>query len=148
MRSQRVRFRVDLSDRCSIGEGKIALLEAIDRCGSISQAARDLGMSYRRAWLLLRSLNVSFDTLVVTTRGGGSDGGGASVTKFGRELIQAFRDVESVLTTHTAERMRNISQHVASARGSRKASSLEVQREKLSRTPSQVPSKRNLSRRG
>ncbi len=135
MTQQRVRFRVDFSDRCSVGEGKIALLETIDLCGSISQAARDLGMSYRRAWLLLRSLNLSFDTAVVTTREGGSNGGGATVSKFGRELIQAFRDIEAAVTTRTAERMRSISQHVVGDHRGRTTLPLDVQREKLSRKP-------------
>jgi molybdate transport system regulatory protein len=56
-----VRFRVDFGSRCSVGVGKIELLEGIARTGSLSQAAREMRMSYRRAWLLLEDMNVSFD---------------------------------------------------------------------------------------
>lgn len=66
-----IRFRVEFGTRCCVGPGKIALLEAIHRMGSLSQAARDLGMSYRRAWLLTSSLNTSFrEAVVLLTRGG------------------------------------------------------------------------------
>src|SRR3974390_1361736 len=73
-----IRFRVDFGDRCAIGPGKIALLETIARTGSLSQAARDLKMSYRRAWLLLNSVNTSFRRPVaaLSTGGGGGGGGG------------------------------------------------------------------------
>ena len=62
-----VRFRVDFDARCSVGIGKIELLEAIAGTGSLSQAARRLKMSYRRAWLLMADLNASFDQPVVDT---------------------------------------------------------------------------------
>jgi molybdate transport system regulatory protein len=89
-----VRFRVDFAASCSVGPGKIALLESIERSGSLSQAARELGMSYRRAWLLLASLNASFREPVVVTATGGRGGGGARLTRFGRELVRLFRAFE------------------------------------------------------
>jgi len=89
-----VRLRVDFTAECSIGPGKIALLEAIRASGSLSQAARDLDMSYRRAWLLLESLNTSFTQPVADLTRGGTGGGGASVTPFGEALIAAFRMLE------------------------------------------------------
>jgi molybdate transport system regulatory protein len=89
-----VRFRVDFAPPSSVGPGKIALLEGIDRSGSLSQAARDLGMSYRRAWLLLASLNASFREPVAVTATGGRGGGGARLTRFGRELVRLFREFE------------------------------------------------------
>jgi molybdate transport system regulatory protein len=55
-----VRFRVDFDRHCSVGIGKIELLEGIARSGSLSEAARRMRMSYRRAWLLLADLNTSF----------------------------------------------------------------------------------------
>jgi molybdate transport system regulatory protein len=85
-----VRFRVDFTPPCRIGPGKIALLQEIDRTGSLSQAARDLGMSYRRAWLLLSSLNTSFRAPVAQTARGGSRGGGARLTDFGQTLIRTY----------------------------------------------------------
>jgi molybdate transport system regulatory protein len=93
----RVRFRVDFGAQCSVGIGKIELLEAIDRTGSLSQAARDLEMSYRRAWLLMADLNSSFDESVVDTAIGGAHGGGAVLTPFGARLIAGYRELESTL---------------------------------------------------
>lgn len=90
----RVRIRVDFSGTCAVGPGKIALLEGIRRLGSLSLAARDLGMSYRRAWLLLSDLNNSFEELAVTTAVGGLRGGGAQVTEFGQALVDGFREFE------------------------------------------------------
>jgi molybdate transport system regulatory protein len=89
-----VRFRVDFAAPCSVGPGKIALLEGIDRTGSLSQAARELGMSYRRAWLLLASLNTAFREPVAVTATGGRGGGGAELTRFGQELVRLFRAFE------------------------------------------------------
>jgi molybdate transport system regulatory protein len=90
-----VRFRVDLSRNCSIGIGKIELLEAIIRTGSISKAAREIGMSYRRAWLLVEDMKVNLDEAVVESNTGGVRGGGASVTAFGKQMIASYRRLES-----------------------------------------------------
>jgi molybdate transport system regulatory protein len=92
--SPKLRIRVDLSPECSIGPGKVSLLEAIEREGSLSVAARTLEMSYRRAWNLLDDLNQSFTEAVVATSTGGLQGGGARLTDFGRELVKAFRALE------------------------------------------------------
>lgn len=89
-----LRIRVDLAPGCSVGPGKISLLEAIDREGSLSVAARSIDMSYRRAWNLLDDLNQSFAESVVSTSTGGIQGGGARLTDFGRELVKAFRALE------------------------------------------------------
>lgn len=86
--------RIDLEDGRSIGPGKMTLLEAIDRTGSLSAAGRSLGMSYRRAWLLLHSVNDSFAEPAVTFSVGGKDGGGASLTDFGRALLVRYRAFE------------------------------------------------------
>jgi molybdate transport system regulatory protein len=91
-----VRLRIDFAPSGSIGPGKIALLEAIDASGSLSQAARDLGMSYRRAWGLLDDLNHTLAEPVARANAGGAGGGGAQLTAFGRTLIAAYRAVERV----------------------------------------------------
>ena len=90
----RIFLRVDLRPQGRIGPGKIALLEEIDRSGSISAAGRALGMSYRRAWLLVDELNKLFGVPVVTTQSGGSQGGGASLTPLGSDLVARFRALE------------------------------------------------------
>jgi molybdate transport system regulatory protein len=91
----RVRIRIDLGPGRAIGPGKIALLEALDQSGSLSKAARALGMSYRRAWLLLKSLNELTDEPLATSVKGGAGGGGARLTDSGRAMIGAFRAVEA-----------------------------------------------------
>jgi molybdate transport system regulatory protein len=89
-----VRFRIDFTEHSSIGPGKILLLEAIRDAGSLSQGARNIGMSYRRAWLLLDSLKQSFREPVTVASTGGKDGGGMLVTEFGEALIGTYRELE------------------------------------------------------
>ncbi len=101
-----LRIRVDLAPGCSVGPGKISLLEAIEREGSLSVAARSMGLSYRRAWNLLADLNRSFAQPVVATAVGGTRGGGASVTEFGRALVVAFRALERGAVRLAATRLR------------------------------------------
>ena len=91
----RLTVRVDFGSERALGPGKIRLLEAIARTGSISQAGRSLDMSYRRAWLLVDDLNRCFREPVVTTQPGGAQGGGAALTAFGRELIHKYRAIET-----------------------------------------------------
>jgi molybdate transport system regulatory protein len=88
-------FRIDFGPDCSIGPGKISLLEHIGSTGSLSEAARRLNMSYRRAWLLLEDLNTSFQQPVAQMSVGGKGGGGASLTAFGAELVTAYRAFET-----------------------------------------------------
>jgi molybdate transport system regulatory protein len=89
-----IRFRVDFGNGSALGPGKVALLEAIARTGSLSQAARDLPMSFRRGWLLLDSLNHSFRHRVAALSTGGRGGGGAALTPFGKSLVAAYRKLE------------------------------------------------------
>lgn len=78
-----------------MGPGKIALLEKIDATGSLSAAAKVLGMSYRRAWLLVQDLNSGFDTPAVSLSTGGKHGGGATLTTFGHTLVRGYRALEA-----------------------------------------------------
>jgi len=78
-----------------LGPGKVDLLEAIGRTGSISAAGRELGMSYRRAWLLVDALNHMFPDTLVSASPGGSRGGGAKLTDYGRGVAAAYRRVEA-----------------------------------------------------
>jgi molybdate transport system regulatory protein len=99
-----VRLRIDFAPTGSVGPGKIALLEAIEAGGSLSQAARELGMSYRRAWGLLDDLNSALREPVANASVGGTGGGGARLTEYGRELIAAYREVERVAAKAAAKR--------------------------------------------
>jgi molybdate transport system regulatory protein len=92
-----VRFRVDFGGRCSVGVGKVELLEGIARFGSLSQAARQMRMSYRRAWLLLQDLNASFDHPVARASVGGRGGGGVILTPLGSSLVAGYRRLEANL---------------------------------------------------
>ena len=78
----------------TMGPGKAALIEAIDRSGSISGAAREMEMSYRRAWQLVDAINSSFTEPLVVTATGGKRGGGAVVSDLGREVVKRFREME------------------------------------------------------
>ncbi len=88
-------IRIDLAGGTRIGPGKIALLEAIRREGSISAAGRALGMSYRRAWELVEDLNRGLGSPVVATSAGGSGGGGASLTPVGVAVVEHYRAIET-----------------------------------------------------
>ena len=85
-----VRFRLDVSPACSIGPGKIALLQTIQQSGSLRRAAHQLGMSYRRAWLLVDGLNRSFNSPVTTASVGGKGGGGVKLTELGEDLVRRY----------------------------------------------------------
>ncbi len=88
-------LRIEFQGWGAIGPGKIRLLELIDQHGSISAAGRAMGMSYRRAWLLVDSLNRRFKKPLVTTERGGGQGGGAVVTPMGRQVIRHYREIET-----------------------------------------------------
>ena len=98
MGNVRLTVRVDFGAERALGPGKIRLLEAIGKTGSISRAGRALGMSYRRAWLLIDDMNCTFRAAVVTTQPGGARGGGAALTRFGLELIENYRAIEAQAT--------------------------------------------------
>jgi molybdate transport system regulatory protein len=108
MGNVRLTLRIDFGTNRALGPGKIRLLEAIRDTGSISQAGRLLGMSYRRAWLLVDDLNRCFREPVVTTRPGGTRGGGALVTPFGQELVAKYRSIETRATAAAKRQMQQL----------------------------------------
>ena len=91
----RLSIRVDLGEDARIGPGKVALLEAIARDGSISAAGRALGMSYRRAWELVEDLNRSVGVKAVEAAPGGAGGGGAKLTRVGMAIVKRYRAIEA-----------------------------------------------------
>jgi molybdate transport system regulatory protein len=125
-----VRFRVDFGSECSVGVGKIELLEGIARTGSLSQAARQMRMSYRRAWLLLADLNMSFDQPVANTSVGGRGGGGAVLTPFGVRLVAGFRKLDSRLRPLADRCLRDLGKQVVATR-TKKAIRAALPRRKL-----------------
>lgn len=91
----RLLVRIKFGPEMQLGPGKIELIERIAASGSISAAAREMDMSYRRAWLLVDELSRMFKRPVVLRATGGQKGGGAEVTDFGKALIGAFRRIEA-----------------------------------------------------
>lgn len=103
-------IRILFGASTSLGPGKIALLEAIDRCGSISAAAREMEMSYRRAWLLVEAMNKAFLLPLVVAAVGGKRGGGAEVTPFARDLLSRYRSIERKAAAAVASELDDLAQ--------------------------------------
>ncbi|GAC1478214.1 MAG: hypothetical protein NVS1B4_21760 [Gemmatimonadaceae bacterium] len=101
-----LKIRIDFTPGSWLGPGRVELLERIRDQGSIAAAGRDMGMSYRRAWMLVVSVNQLFRERLVETSPGGRQGGGAVITNFGRDVIRRYRAVERVaseaVTDHIA----------------------------------------------
>jgi molybdate transport system regulatory protein len=108
----RLSIRIDLPSGDRIGPGKIALLEAIRATGSISAGARSLGMSYRRAWLLVEEINQAFREPAVTAETGGRRGGGATLTPVGERVIDLYRSIETQARDAAGAEFRAISKLV------------------------------------
>jgi len=101
-------LRVIKGNARAIGPGKIALLEAIRDTGSISAAARKLGMSYRRAWVLVDDLNRRVSKAVVEAVPGGKHGGGTTLSPTGHKLVGLYRDIERKALRHTSSATRTL----------------------------------------
>ena len=102
----RPKIRILIGAVVAIGPGKADLLEAIGRSGSISAAGREMGMSYRRAWLLVDSLNAAFAEPLVETATGGNRGGGARLSDYGREVLRRYRAMESTAEKAVADELK------------------------------------------
>jgi len=103
----------------AMGPGKARLVATIDATGSISGAARAMGMSYRRAWQLVEALNESFSQPVVLTATGGRRGGGAVVTATGKRLVKLYRAMESKASSAISSDLRRFSKHLRKSTGGR-----------------------------
>ena len=101
----RLTLRIEFDDDRAIGPGKARLLELIQQHCSIAAAGRAMGMSYRRAWLLVDDLNRCFDEPVVEAQHGGRAGGGAALTDFGRTLLKNYRAIEQEAERATRKRL-------------------------------------------
>jgi molybdate transport system regulatory protein len=96
----------------AMGPGKAELIERIAASGSISAAARAMGMSYRRAWQLVEALNKDYRERVVATAAGGARGGGAQVTSFGLRLVAEFRSMEEKASAAIASDLRRFQRYI------------------------------------
>src|SRR5215468_6712201 len=116
MTENRLSIRLDLVNGDRIGPGKIALLEAIRATGSISAAARQIGMSYRRAWLLVEEVNASLQQPAVTAAIGGRQGGGAALTPTGERVIELYRSIEDIARSSAKREFRAVGRLVRKGR--------------------------------
>jgi molybdate transport system regulatory protein len=125
MDTTKLTLRVDLGAGRALGPGKIRLLEAIEKTGSISQAGRKLGMSYRRAWLLVDDMNNCFRDPVIDAQPGGAHGGGATLTAFGQKLVERYRAIEADALVATRKHLHDIEMALKGTKASRPPTSLK-----------------------
>ncbi len=104
--SKAVSLRLRFADHARLGPGKMALLQAVQQTGSIATAGRAMNMSYRRAWLLIDSVNAMFEEPVVLITGADAAEGRSALTPLGEALLAAYRateaDTEHAVARHFA----------------------------------------------
>ncbi len=125
MESPKLTLRVELGSGRALGPGKVRLLEAIDSTGSISQAGRNLGMSYRRAWLLVDDMNNCFRDPVIEAQPGGARGGGAVLTSLGKKLVERYRAIEADALAATRKHLHDIEASLKGSKASRPPTSIK-----------------------
>ncbi len=108
------RIRITVKDEIALGPGKVDLLEAIDRAGSISAAAREIGLSYRRAWDMVDTMNRCFKHPLVESSKGGAGGGGAALTALGRDVITQYRHMEDKAFKTVQAEWKTLNKHLKS----------------------------------
>ena len=112
MSDYRIRSRIwiESGDKVLIGEGRLKLLKAIDAEGSLSKAAKSIGMSYKKAWNLMDAVNKSAKEAVVTKTIGGEKGGGTVITPYGKKLIEAFETMNKNCWAFLDEQLKALDQ--------------------------------------
>jgi molybdate transport system regulatory protein len=91
------RLWIERGGQVVLGKGRVALLEAIEKQHSIRKAAASVGMSYRRAWLLVQSMNDAASQPLVEAAKGGANGGGATLTDYGKSAIVTYHGLEAAV---------------------------------------------------
>src|SRR5438046_9699891 len=112
-------IRISIGAVSALGPRRAGVPGAIARPGSISAGAREMQMSYGRAWLLVDAMNVAFRRPLVETLTGGRSGGGARVTELGAEVLRRYRAMESRAARSVAPDLKRLSRLVARARRAR-----------------------------
>ena len=105
---QRLKIRVEFAGDHALGPGKVRLLELIAREGSIRRAALAMGMSYRRAWLLLHELEAMMGRSVIAPETGGVRGGGSTLTELGHDIIRCYRAIEKHAARSSGAELRKL----------------------------------------
>ncbi|RXZ32411.1 LysR family transcriptional regulator [Oxalobacteraceae bacterium CAVE-383] len=103
--SNSIRIRIIADDTIAFGPGKASLLQAIARSGSISGGAREMGMSYRRAWLLVEQMNRCFKGPLVQTATGGIKGGGAQITELAQDVLAHYQAMQQKAAASTHDEL-------------------------------------------
>jgi molybdate transport system regulatory protein len=115
----RLKITIVFTSGARIGPGKAMLLQSIRDSGSISAAAREMRMSYKRAWVLLDSMNQAFTEPVVITAPGGAGGGGATLTRFGAELLERYRRVYDQAAAAAGDDVAALARHARAEAGAK-----------------------------
>lgn len=105
-------LRIHLGPEIALGPGKANLLEGVARTGSIAAAGRELGMSYKRAWELIDTMNACFRTPLVTAAKGGRTGGGAILTPLGARVLAAYRRIQVRATRSVSADIAQLRRHL------------------------------------
>lgn len=114
MKPSPLRIRISHGRLTAMGPGKADLLDAIHQTGSISAAAKRMGMSYRRAWELVDAMNQCFQQPLVSTVAGGSHGGGTQVTEYGFHILGSYRTIETKAQLAASAELRAITSQLKS----------------------------------
>ncbi len=104
----RSKIWLEINGKCAFSQGRVVLLEAIDRYGSINRAAAETGISYRRAWGYIKAMGERLRMDLVTTRTGGAGGGGATLTEEARRFLLKYESLESGINELVDERFGDI----------------------------------------
>ena len=112
----RIVLRIDFDDERYVGHGRIELMELIGKYGSIAQAAKAMGMSYKRAWYLADSINDTFAEPVIERKHGGQGGGSAQLSDFGQALVCDYREMERNALKVFSKPLRCMEKHLAPAK--------------------------------
>jgi len=102
------RIWIEADDNVLLGEGRVHLLKAIEKTGSLSKAAKSINLSYKKAWTMIDCVNKSAKKPVTESSIGGKGGGGAILTDYGKNLIKAFDDINKNCWTHLDNQIEKI----------------------------------------
>jgi molybdate transport system regulatory protein len=102
------RIWIESNNHILLGEGRVALLKEIEQKGSLSKAAKSLGISYKKSWNLIDSVNKSSKKNVITTTVGGKNGGGAELTEYGKKLVAVFDEINQSCWKHLDQQLHKL----------------------------------------
>lgn len=117
----RVVLRIDFDNENYIGHGRVRLLELVGELGSIAQAAKAMGMSYKRAWYLLAAFGECFGEPLIVRQHGGKGGGSAQLTELGQEVVSRYRHMEAIARDALVDELSSLERHLATRRKKRRA---------------------------